>query len=75
MDSHRHDELIKLSAPLRKAEISLIDRTEPGDEVPLVELRIREGKRITTLELDTATASSLAAALLQWADGNRRGDA
>lgn len=72
-NNQRQDELIKLRAPLRNAEISLIDRG--GDEVKLVELRIREGKRITTVEIDPATARRLAATLVAWADGCGGGEA
>jgi hypothetical protein len=72
-ENQRQDELVKLRAPLRNAEISLIDRG--GDEVRLVELRIREGKRITTIELDPGTAKRLATTLTAWAERSAAGGA
>jgi hypothetical protein len=70
VDQHKH-EIARLHAPLRKAEITLIDR--PSDDLPLVELRIREGRRITTLELDRDTARQLAQALENWAADHHTG--
>ncbi len=53
-------------APYRNAVITLIDK--PSDDVPLMEMRIREGRRITILELDGETVGNLAKALQGWAD-------
>ena len=60
------DEFASFHAPYRNATISLIDK--PSDEVPLMEMRIREGRRITILELDGETVGNLAKALQGWAD-------
>ena len=43
-------------------------RFEEG--MSLLRLRIREGRRITDLELDPDTARRVAAFLSEWADGN-----
>ncbi len=62
---HR-DEFARLRAPYRNAEITLIDKT--SGEVALVEIRIREGRRITTVELDADTVDKFAGALQDWAE-------
>ena len=58
------DEFASFHAPYRNAVITLIDK--PSDEVPLMEMRIREGRRITILELDGETVGNLAKALQGW---------
>ncbi len=60
------DEFASFHAPYRNAVITLIDK--PSDEVPLMQMRIREGRRITILELDGETVENLAKALQGWAD-------
>jgi hypothetical protein len=59
-------EFARFYAPFRNAEITLIDR--PSDDVHLFQLRIREGRRITVVELNKAIAVDLAKALQNWAD-------
>ncbi len=68
--SQHKDAFARVRAPYRNAEISLIDK--PDSEVPLMELRIREGRRITLVELDAETVAELAAALRSWADDNAK---
>ena len=58
-------EIARFYAPFRNVEICLIDKPEEG--LPLIELRIREGRRITQFELDGETAAKLGQALEQWA--------
>lgn len=58
-------EIARFYAPFRNVEICLIDKPEEG--LPLIELRIREGRRITQFELDGETAARLGRALEQWA--------
>ncbi len=65
VEGHK-DEFASFHAPYRNAVISLIDK--PSDEVPLLEMRIREGRRITILELDGETVANLAKSLQGWAD-------
>lgn len=60
------DEFARFRAPYRNAEITLIEK--PSPDVPLMELRIREGRRITIVELDRETVANLAKALQSWAD-------
>ena len=59
-------EIGSFHAPYRNAVITLIDK--PSDDVPLMEMRIREGRRITIVELDGETVGNLAKALQSWAD-------
>ena len=59
--SEHKDEFARLRAPYRNAEITLIDK--PSDDVPLMEMRIREGRRITIVELDAQTVDQFAKAL------------
>lgn len=64
--SEHPDEFARFKAPYRNAEITLIDK--PSDEVPLMEMRIREGRRITIVELDAETAGEFSLALRGWAN-------
>ena len=57
--------------PTAMRKVTLIDK--PSDEVPLMELRIREGRRITIVELDAKTGwRNLARPLQEWADKNKQ---
>jgi len=67
------DELARARAPYRNAEITLIDR--PSEDVALIELRIREGRRITTVELDAAGARLLGESFVKWAKTHQQKDA
>ena len=60
------EEFARFYAPYRNAEITLLEL--PFDEVPLLQLRIREGRRITIVDLDRKTVGDLATALQKWAD-------
>jgi hypothetical protein len=57
-------EFARLYAPYRNAEICLIDK--PSPDIHLFELRIREGRRITQVELGPDAALELSKALAQW---------
>ncbi|GAB6041359.1 DUF6967 family protein [Endothiovibrio diazotrophicus] len=58
-------ETIKFNAPFNK-EITISESTYDGG-MPLLSVRIKEGKRFTTLELDADTATTWANAMLEWA--------
>ncbi len=61
----RHEgEFFRIHAPYRNAEICLIEK--PDDAVSLMELRIREGRRITLVDLDRGSVEKLARAMLDW---------
>ena len=64
VDEHK-DEFARFRAPFRNAEITLIDK--PSEDISMMELRIREGRRITTVELDQETVGNLARAMQSWA--------
>lgn len=64
------DQFASFRAPYRNAEITLINK--PSDDVPLMELRIREGRRITIVELDAETVGDFAKALQGWADSAKK---
>ncbi len=59
--------LARFTVPLGQQEIEVqqIEHVEGG--MPLMRLRIREGKRFTIFDIDPVTASALAAVLQQWA--------
>jgi hypothetical protein len=65
------NEFARFRAPYKNAQITLIDH--PSPDVPLMELRIREGRRITIVELDGETVGNLAKAIQGWADKNTEG--
>ncbi|MCC7168636.1 MAG: hypothetical protein IT565_13810 [Rhodospirillales bacterium] len=58
-------ELARLAAPWGR-ELVLFQVIHEGG-LAMLRLRIREGKRFTTLDLDAATAGDLAARLTAWA--------
>lgn len=62
---------IKFNAPFNK-EISISESTYEGG-MPLLSVRIKEGKRFTTLELDAETATTWADAMRRWADQQTQG--
>ena len=59
-------ELAKLRAPLggQQIELQQIDYLFGG--MSLLRIRIREGKRFTVFDIDPATASQWAEAMLRW---------
>jgi hypothetical protein len=65
-DKLRVTELTKLRAPLGGQEIELqqIDYLTGG--ISLLRIRIREGRRFTVFDIDSATASQWANAMLRW---------
>ncbi len=62
----RVTELTKLRAPLGGQEIELqqIDYLVGG--ISLLRIRIREGRRFTVFDIDSATAGQWADAMLSW---------
>ena len=59
--------LARFTVPLGQQEIEVqqIEHVEGG--MPLMRLRIREGKRFTIFDIDPVTAGALGAVLQQWA--------
>ena len=64
-------ETIKFNAPFNK-EITISESAYEGG-IPLLSVRIKEGKRFTTLELDAETATTWADAMRRWADSQEQG--
>ncbi len=60
-------ELARLTIPLGQQEIQVqhIQHVEGG--MPLLRLRIREGKRFTIFDMDAISAKTLGAVMQQWA--------
>ncbi|MDE2259217.1 MAG: hypothetical protein KGK17_02695 [Betaproteobacteria bacterium] len=58
--------LARFTVPLGQQEIEVqqIEHTEGG--MPLMRLRIREGKRFTIFDIDPVTARELGAVLQHW---------
>jgi len=61
-------ELCKINVPLggQQIELQQIDHAEGG--MSLLRVRIREGKRFTIFDVDSATAGQWAQTMQQWAD-------
>ncbi len=62
-------QLETFSVPLRNVEIKLEDVTYEGG-MKMLQLKIREGRRFTVLELDPETAQHWGAAMVEWAESN-----
>lgn len=64
-------QLATLTIPLGQQEIQVqqIEHVEGG--MPLLRLRIREGKRFTIFDMDAVSARALGAVMQQWADEQR----
>jgi hypothetical protein len=60
-------ELQKFSVPLGGQQVELQEIIHADGAMPMLRLRIREGKRFTIFDLDPLTAKGLAAAMLEWA--------
>ena len=60
-------ELCKIQVPLggQQIELQQIDHAEDG--MSMMRVRIREGKRFTIFDIDTATAAQWATVMQQWA--------
>lgn len=65
-------ELARFTVPLGQQEIEVqqIEHTEGG--MPLMRLRIREGKRFTIFDIDPITAHELGAVLQHWSVSQSR---
>lgn len=61
-------DLEKLDVPLGGQQVALQEIVHAEGAMPMLRLRIREGKRFTILDFDPLTAGQLAAALQRWAD-------
>jgi len=64
----RVTELTKLRAPLGGQEIELQQLDYQAGGMSLLRIRIREGRRFTVFDIDPATASKWATAMLRWSE-------
>jgi hypothetical protein len=58
--------LAKLHAPLGGQQIELQQIEFPGEGMPMLRTRIREGSRFTVFDIDPVTAAQWGEALLAW---------
>lgn len=60
-------ELEKFKVPLGGQEVDLQQIVHAEGAMPMLRIRIREGKRFTIFDIDPLTAHSLGEALQRWA--------
>jgi len=63
------NELEKIKVPLGGQEIELQQIVHAEGGMPLLRIRIREGRRFTIFDIDPRTAKQWAAAMQHWAEG------
>lgn len=61
-------ELETLDVPLGGQQLALQEIVHAEGAMPMLRLRIREGKRFTVLDFDPLTARRLAEAMQRWAE-------
>ncbi len=66
-------ELEKFTVPLGGQEISLQQITHAEGGMPMLRIRIREGKRFTIFDVDPLTAQKWSEAMRQWAEKQEAG--
>jgi hypothetical protein len=59
-------ELEKIKVPLGGQQVELQEIIHADGAMPMLRIRIREGKRFTIFDMDPLTAQSLAEAVLRW---------
>jgi hypothetical protein len=62
-------ELEKFKVPLGGQQIELQQITHAEGAMPMLRIRIREGKRFTIFDVDVLTARKWSEAMRRWADG------
>ncbi len=62
------NELEKFRVPLGGQEISLQEITHAEGAMPMLRIRIREGKRFTIFDVDALTARAWSEAMGRWAE-------
>lgn len=60
-------ELDKFTLPLGQQQVELQQIVHAEGAMPMLRMRIREGKRFTIFDLDPVTTAALANAMLDWA--------
>jgi len=64
-------ELEKFRLPLGGQQVELQQIVHAEGGMPMLRLRIREGKRFTIFDIDPVTARSLAEAMARWAEAQQ----
>ncbi|HKB60111.1 MAG TPA: hypothetical protein VKC56_08725 [Gallionellaceae bacterium] len=64
-------ELEKFTLPLGQQQVDLQQIIHAEGAMPMLRVRIREGKRFTIFDLDPVTTAALANAMLQWAGSQK----
>jgi hypothetical protein len=60
-------ELEKFSVPLGGQQVELQEIIHAQGAMPMLRIRIREGKRFTIFDIDPLTAKEMAGAMQRWA--------
>ncbi len=71
MSGERTEKLAEFDAPYRRKV--MLGEVEFDSGMKLLRLTLREGHRITIVDLDAATADAIAAAMSAWAKAADRG--
>jgi hypothetical protein len=64
-------ELEKFTLPLGQQQVELQQIIHAEGAMPMLRMRIREGKRFTIFDLDPVTTTALAEAMLSWAESQK----
>lgn len=64
-------ELEKFTLPLGQQQVDLQEIVHAEGAMPMLRMRIREGKRFTIFDLDPVTTTALAKAMLNWAEAQK----
>jgi hypothetical protein len=64
-------ELEKFHVPLGGQQVELQEIIHAEGAMPMLRIRIREGKRFTIFDMDPVTAKNLAEAMLRWSGAQR----
>ncbi len=65
-------DLEKFSVPLGGQQVELQEIIHAEGAMPMLRIRIREGKRFTIFDLDPLTVKELAEAMRHWASEQKR---
>jgi hypothetical protein len=66
-------ELEKFTLPLGQQQVELQEIVHAEGAMPMLRMRIREGKRFTIFDLDPVTTQALAEAMQRWAAAQKTG--
>lgn len=66
-------ELEKFTLPLGQQQVELQEIVHAEGAMPMLRMRIREGKRFTIFDIDPVTAAALAGAMQRWAGAQHKG--